>query len=659
MSEKVRVPAKPEAKSDNSAFHALTPHSSQFAHSPFGTRSLITRELSGLNEEDRTSHNLKEPASCIPKGYDFSRIRIFNKSDVRNLPIQPKLRINKPGDVYEEEADRVADAVMRMEEPGVRRQVEEEEEETLQAKEIPSQIPEVTPNLEARINTIRGSGQPLPESTRAFFESRFGHDFSQVRVHTDTLAAESAREVNARAFTVGQNVVFGVREYSLGTTEGRRLLAHELTHIVQQKEGNDKHQVLVKVQDSYYKENRRHTPIIVQANKQPTIAPDQPKPQPAVKDIKLRGRTFDPDKKEGIGTDHVASIWFFTKDYRPDPADSLLLKELAKTYQYSLSELDSQDLEQKVVQSSLKVRVVGHADIRPSVDPGNDTLSHYRARSVAQLFWTHLELLFGPGAIQVDLDVRGEGVTDCLLNSSCRHYDPDALSRYRRADVYIEPKKVGKPKPEREMLRELRAKERERAEDAINHLIDRGVPWELIRRIGWKVAEEIAAEFIIGVGPGLAIQNLCFSYENALIGRNFVLSPLAHKAFAYGATNSAFQTQKLEVLKTLRPRDLDVLVKGYREPYWVEKAQMIWEQGVVDGWEHMFEEVYKVKIGERTSKDKVAIIQSMVRHEYDNEPKRMAKELCLVQIEKAMAGVEHPANIEKAKEIFRCNDYPH
>ena len=65
-------------------------------------------------------------------------------------------------------------------------------------------------------------------------ESRFGHDFSQVRVHTDTRAAESARAVNARAYTVGRNVVFGSGQYAPGSGEGQRLLAHELTHVVQQ-----------------------------------------------------------------------------------------------------------------------------------------------------------------------------------------------------------------------------------------------------------------------------------------------------------------------------------------------------------------------------------------------------------------------------------------
>lgn len=81
---------------------------------------------------------------------------------------------------------------------------------------------------------LRSSGQPLDAPTRAFMESRFGHDFSQVRVHTDERAARSARAVHALAYTVGREVVFGAGQYAPERAAGRRLLAHELTHVVQQ-----------------------------------------------------------------------------------------------------------------------------------------------------------------------------------------------------------------------------------------------------------------------------------------------------------------------------------------------------------------------------------------------------------------------------------------
>lgn len=97
-----------------------------------------------------------------------------------------------------------------------------------ESPEIPSVVHEV----------LRSPGQPLDAPTRAFMEPRFGHDFSDVKVHTDATAAESARAVNALAYTVGRDVVFGSGEYKPGTTDGQSLLLHELTHVVQQGGNN-------------------------------------------------------------------------------------------------------------------------------------------------------------------------------------------------------------------------------------------------------------------------------------------------------------------------------------------------------------------------------------------------------------------------------------
>lgn len=83
-------------------------------------------------------------------------------------------------------------------------------------------------------DVLRSTGQPLDANTRSFFESRFDHDFSHVRVHTDERAAESARAVNALAYTIGRNVVFDAGQFAPQTHTGRKLLAHELTHVVQQ-----------------------------------------------------------------------------------------------------------------------------------------------------------------------------------------------------------------------------------------------------------------------------------------------------------------------------------------------------------------------------------------------------------------------------------------
>lgn len=103
-----------------------------------------------------------------------------------------------------------------------------------QPSTLNSQPAEVPPIVH---DVLRSPGQPLDPGTRAYMEPRFGHDFSQVRVHTNSHAADSARAVDALAYTVGQNVVFGSGQYSPLSHSGRRLLAHELTHVVQQAQG--------------------------------------------------------------------------------------------------------------------------------------------------------------------------------------------------------------------------------------------------------------------------------------------------------------------------------------------------------------------------------------------------------------------------------------
>jgi hypothetical protein len=227
---------------------------------------------------------------------------------------QAKLAIGQPNDKYEQEADRVADQLMRMDgstplkggldrtlgatrhDPKLQRQPEsEEEEETLQTKPLADQITPLVqrqegsseeeeapaqakfkaggipqrkcpgceegiaqrqlmtkedeqlqtkskpsgtasfnPYLESRINSVKGGGQALDPATRNFFEPRFGCDFSSVRVHTDGNALELARSINARAFTLKNNIIMGTGEHQPHSDSGIRLLGHELTHVVQQ-----------------------------------------------------------------------------------------------------------------------------------------------------------------------------------------------------------------------------------------------------------------------------------------------------------------------------------------------------------------------------------------------------------------------------------------
>ena len=88
--------------------------------------------------------------------------------------------------------------------------------------------------MAANIQALEGGGSPLSQATRAFFEPRFGVDFSPVRVHTDARAAHTTRAVHARAFTLGPHIAFGTGQYAPHSPAGRQILAHELTHVVQQ-----------------------------------------------------------------------------------------------------------------------------------------------------------------------------------------------------------------------------------------------------------------------------------------------------------------------------------------------------------------------------------------------------------------------------------------
>jgi len=96
------------------------------------------------------------------------------------------------------------------------------------------QIPKVTPSTEAAISSLSGGGRPLSNSERSFFEPRFCADFSGVRIHSGSQAGELAQALQAKAFSVGRDVCFGKGQYAPGTSEGRNLLAHELTHVLQQ-----------------------------------------------------------------------------------------------------------------------------------------------------------------------------------------------------------------------------------------------------------------------------------------------------------------------------------------------------------------------------------------------------------------------------------------
>jgi hypothetical protein len=160
------------------------------------------------------------------------------------------LKISQPNDAAEIEADTIANRVMRMpvgsERPTVGQTAEpdsihrkcsaceEEDEETIQRKPLAAGAGVSAQNPDHVNDVISSGGQSLDPAARSFFEPRLGYDLSNVRVHTDPTASQSAMAVAARAYTLGNNIVFGRGEYNPHSETGKRLLAHELAHVAQQ-----------------------------------------------------------------------------------------------------------------------------------------------------------------------------------------------------------------------------------------------------------------------------------------------------------------------------------------------------------------------------------------------------------------------------------------
>ena len=185
--------------------------------------------------------------------------------------VQPKLTVNEPGDRHEQEADTMANAVVQRtamkEEEKVQKAPQEEEEKIQKAdmkeeekvqraakpeeeelQKAPQEEEEkiqkssagntvASANVSARIQQSRGRGDSLPANTQQEMSSAFGYDFSTVRIHTNSEAASLSNELGAHAFTLGKDVYFNRGKFNPGTHDGKRLLAHELTHVVQQGGG--------------------------------------------------------------------------------------------------------------------------------------------------------------------------------------------------------------------------------------------------------------------------------------------------------------------------------------------------------------------------------------------------------------------------------------
>ncbi|HUR63697.1 MAG TPA: DUF4157 domain-containing protein, partial [Candidatus Thermoplasmatota archaeon] len=176
--------------------------------------------------------------------------KLGNQAVLRRM--QAKLEVSSPGDAHEREADRIADAVVaqrkaegptpkRPDEPKrLQRKAEEPKPKKLDEPKVQRQEDgpaHAAPDAEAIVQAAQGQGSALAPSERAFFEPQLSSDLGGVRLHTGAAAQQAAAQLNAKAFTVGQDIFFAAGRHQPGTAEGRHLLAHELAHTLQQQPG--------------------------------------------------------------------------------------------------------------------------------------------------------------------------------------------------------------------------------------------------------------------------------------------------------------------------------------------------------------------------------------------------------------------------------------
>jgi hypothetical protein len=186
----------------------------------------------------RTASEAKRSAlsdQAAPRtSFDFAKVRLYAPAETA---VQARLEVGSAADAHEEEADRVANEVVST--PGLtypnRADYATVQTSRRQLTRTAAPASQIAPSVDVEA-VVQAPGQALDANTRASMESRFGHDFSSVRVHTDAAAAASASGLNARAYTVGRDIVFAGGKYA-PTAQGGRLLAHELAHVVQQRAG--------------------------------------------------------------------------------------------------------------------------------------------------------------------------------------------------------------------------------------------------------------------------------------------------------------------------------------------------------------------------------------------------------------------------------------
>jgi len=224
--------------------------------------------------------------------------------------LQRKLSIGASNDPLELEADRVADQVMAVPANStVNAAPLRIQRYSGQASEGAGTAPAPAPAPASVDRVLANSGRPLEPTLRQDMESRFGHDFSQVRVHSGGAAEQSARDINANAYTVGNNIVFGADRFRPETNQGRRLVAHELTHVVQQTNSNQSlqrdidqpalEQCIAELGGSTgYRDGGIATPDELERYKKECLARQRPTQDSGSKAIENLGRAWEYAKKD-------------------------------------------------------------------------------------------------------------------------------------------------------------------------------------------------------------------------------------------------------------------------------------------------------------------------------------------------------------------------
>jgi hypothetical protein len=187
----------------------------------------------------KTRAKSDEETSALTNSIGFSHeLSRIPEHTVANSNVQAKLKVSTPADKFEQEADQVAEQVVH------RKNAESSPQTPVTLSNHVAHSNSGSDNATPVDDAIRGAlhnGRPLTPEERTFFEPRMGGDFRGVRIHENTIAMDSAKALNARAYTYGQHIVMGRGEYGFSSDRGKKLMAHELTHVMQNGESDVVH----------------------------------------------------------------------------------------------------------------------------------------------------------------------------------------------------------------------------------------------------------------------------------------------------------------------------------------------------------------------------------------------------------------------------------